>query len=111
VHQTVKWNIEECRRGRGPKLVEAKTYRLSPHTSSDDDRRYRTRAELEEWIKRDPIDRFRKRLFEEGTLAEDEDADLRTQVKREIEEAVKSAESAPDPPVEDALRHVFAEEA
>ena len=62
VHQTAHWSIEECRRGRGPKLIEAKTYRLVPHTSSDDDRRYRTRAELEEWIKRDPIDRFRKRL-------------------------------------------------
>lgn len=110
VHQTVKWSVEECRRGRGPKLIEAKTYRLSPHTSSDDDRRYRTRAELEEWIKRDPIDRFRKRLFEEGTLAEDEDTDLRAKVKRDVDEAVKSAESAPDPPAADALRHVFAEE-
>lgn len=110
VHQTVRWNIEECRRGRGPKLVEAKTYRLSPHTSSDDDRRYRTRAELEEWIKRDPIDRFRKRLIEEGTLTESDDAELRAQIKLEVQDAVKSAESAPDPPPEDALRHVFAEE-
>ncbi|MHB8376205.1 MAG: thiamine pyrophosphate-dependent dehydrogenase E1 component subunit alpha [Dehalococcoidia bacterium] len=111
VHQTTRWSIEECRRGRGPKLVEAKTYRLVPHTSSDDDRRYRTRAELEEWIKRDPIDRFRKRLLEEGTITEDEDAALRAQIKREIEAAVQSAEAAPDPPPEDALRHVFAEDA
>ena len=111
VYQTARWNIEECRRGRGPKLVEAKTYRLVPHTSSDDDRRYRTRAELEEWIKRDPIDRFRKRLLEEGTIAEDEDAALRAQIKRDIEEAVQSAEGAADPRPEDALRHVFAEDA
>ena len=69
-HQTTKWSVEECRRGRGPKLIEAKTYRLSPHTSSDDDRRYRPRTELEEWIKKDPIDRFRKRLFEDGELTE-----------------------------------------
>ena len=41
VHQTVKLAVDECRRGHGPKLVEAKTYRLVPHTSSDDDRRYR----------------------------------------------------------------------
>jgi 2-oxoisovalerate dehydrogenase E1 component alpha subunit len=54
VHQTAQWSIEQCRRGHGPKLIEAKTYRLVPHTSSDDDRRYRTRAELDEWIKRDP---------------------------------------------------------
>ncbi len=110
VHQTSKWNIEECRRGRGPKLIEAKTYRLSPHTSSDDDRRYRTRAELEEWIKKDPIDRFRKRLIEEGDLTEAEDVALRAEVKQEIAGAVKSAEAAPDPAPEDALRHVFFEE-
>jgi 2-oxoisovalerate dehydrogenase E1 component alpha subunit len=107
VHQTAHWSIEECRRGRGPKLVEAKTYRLVPHTSSDDDRRYRPRAELEEWIKRDPIDRFRTRLLEEGTITEDEDRELRTQIKRQTEEAVQSAESAADPAPEDALRHVF----
>jgi 2-oxoisovalerate dehydrogenase E1 component alpha subunit len=110
VHQTAKWSIEECRRGRGPKLIEAKTYRLSPHTSSDDDRRYRTRAELEEWIKRDPIDRFRKRLIEEDALTEDEDADLRAEVKREIAAAVETAERSPDPAPEDALRHVFFEQ-
>ena len=109
VHQTAKWSIEECRRGRGPKLIEAKTYRLSPHTSSDDDRRYRTRAELEEWIKKDPIDRFRKRMMEEEDLTEAEDAELRAAAKREIADAVKSAEAAPDPAPEDALRHVFFE--
>lgn len=107
VHQTTKWSIEECRRGRGPKLVEAKTYRLVPHTSSDDDRRYRTRAELEEWIKRDPIDRFRKRLLEESALTEAEDQEMRAGVKRDIEEAVRAAEAAADPPPEDALRHVY----
>jgi len=107
VHQTAQWSIDECRRGRGPKLIEAKTYRLVPHTSSDDDRRYRTRAELDEWIKRDPIDRFRRRLLEEGTLTEDDDREWRADAKREVAEAVASAEQAPDPAPEDALRHVF----
>ena len=111
VHQTAKWSIEECRRGRGPKLIEAKTYRFSPHTSSDDDRRYRTRAELEEWIKKDPIDRFRKRLVEEGQLTEDEDKELRAAARAEVNAAVERAEHAPDPPPESALRHVFAEDA
>jgi 2-oxoisovalerate dehydrogenase E1 component alpha subunit len=109
VHQTTKWSIEECRRGRGPKLIEAKTYRLSPHTSSDDDRRYRTRAELEEWIKKDPIDRFRKRLIEDGELTEAEDSEMRAAIKREINEAVQAAEAAPDGAPEAALRYVFDE--
>lgn len=111
VHQTTQWSIEECRRGRGPKLIEAKTYRLSPHTSSDDDRRYRTRAELEEWIKKDPIDRFKHRLIEDGLLAEEEDADIRAAVRAEVVEAVGRAEQAPDPAPESALLHVFREPA
>jgi len=109
VHQTVKWSVEECRRERGPKLIEAKTYRLSPHTSSDDDRRYRTRAELDEWIKKDPIDRFRKQLMEDGELIEDEDRELRAAIKREVNDAVAEAERAPDPAPESALRYVFDE--
>ncbi len=109
VYQTATWSIEECRRGRGPILVEAKTYRLSPHTSSDDDRRYRPRTELEEWAKRDPIDRFRKTLIQDGELTEEEDTELRGAIKREIAEAVEAAERAPDPAPESALRHVFFE--
>jgi 2-oxoisovalerate dehydrogenase E1 component alpha subunit len=109
VHQTTRWSVDECRRGHGPKLIEAKTYRFSPHTSSDDDRRYRPRAELEEWIKKDPIDRFRKRLFEEDALTEDEDRELRAQIKRDIEQAVAQAEQAPEAQPEDALRFVYAE--
>jgi 2-oxoisovalerate dehydrogenase E1 component alpha subunit len=110
VHQTTTWSIEECRRGHGPKLIEAKTYRLVPHTSSDDDRRYRTRAELEEWTKKDPIDRFRQRLLEDGNLTPEEDTAVRAEVKREVARAVESAEAAPEPSPESALRYVFAEE-
>lgn len=109
VHQTTKWSIEECRRGRGPKLIEAKTYRLVPHTSSDDDRRYRPRAELDEWLKKDPIDRFRQRLTSEEGLTAEEDQQLRTEARSEVVEAVKRAEAAPEPAVEEAFRHVYYE--
>jgi len=109
VLQIAAWSIEECRRGNGPILVEAKTYRLSPHTSSDDDRRYRPRSELEEWIKKDPIDRFRARLVQDGELTEADDAELRAAAKREIAEAAEAAEKALDPAPESALRYVFFE--
>lgn len=111
VLQTMRWVIEECRRGLGPKLIEAKTYRYAPHTSSDDDRRYRTRAELDEWIKKDPIDRLRARLIDDGVLTPEADAEIRSAAQREIAEAVEAAERAPDPPEEDAFRYVFAEDA
>ena len=110
VYQTTLWSLNECRRGLGPKLIEAKTYRYAPHTSSDDDRRYRPRAELEEWIKKDPIDRLRKRLVEDGSLTDDADRAIRDEAKREIDDAVVAAERAPDPVPEAALRHVFLED-
>jgi 2-oxoisovalerate dehydrogenase E1 component alpha subunit len=109
VHQTARWAIEECRRGGGPKLIEAKTYRFSPHTSSDDDRRYRTRAELEEWVKKDPIDRFRTRLFEERGLTPEEDTEMRAAIKQEIAEAVEAAERAADPSPEDAMKFIYSD--
>ena len=109
VHQTTQWSVEECRRGSGPALIEAKTYRTAPHTSSDDDRRYRPRAEVEEWARDDPIDRFRAWLLAAGTLTEQEDEQLREEARLEIEEATEAAEHALDPAPEDALRHVFHE--
>jgi 2-oxoisovalerate dehydrogenase E1 component alpha subunit len=110
-HQTLSWGIGECRRGRGPVLIEAKTYRFSPHTSSDDDRRYRPREEVEEWARHDPIDRFRTRLKEEHALTDDENRAMKEDVKREIAQAITEAEQAPDPEAnaEAVARHLFAE--
>jgi 2-oxoisovalerate dehydrogenase E1 component alpha subunit len=109
VYHTMSLAIAECRRGDGPKFVEAKTYRFSPHTSSDDDRRYRPREEVEAWAKRDPVDRARKMLMEDGALTEDGDREMRAEIKREIAEAVTSAEQSADPAPESAFRHVFYE--
>jgi 2-oxoisovalerate dehydrogenase E1 component alpha subunit len=108
VYQTTKWAVEEARRGHGPALIECKTYRIVPHSSSDDDRRYRTRKEVEEWAKKDPIERYRTYLMGEGILTEDQDKELRQKAEDEVQEAVRYAEAAPDPPIEDALRHVYA---
>ena len=109
VYQEMRWSIEECRRGGGPKLIEAKTYRLVPHTSSDDDRRYRPRAEVEEWARNDPIDRFRQRLLDVGSLTLEDDERLRVEVRAEVDRAVEVAEASPDPTPESALRHVYFE--
>ena len=108
VYQTTKWAVEEARRGHGPSLIECKTYRIVPHSSSDDDRRYRTRKEVEEWAKKDPIDRFRGYLTTEGILDEARDKELRLRAEDEVQQAVRDAEAAPDPDVSDALRHVYA---
>jgi len=111
VYQTVKWAVDEARRGHGPALIEAKTYRIVPHSSDDDDRRYRSRKELGDWMKKDPIDRFRKYLLEEGVLIELKVTEIEEQVTAEIQAAIAAADAAPDPAPEDALLHVYAEAA
>lgn len=108
VYQTTKWAVDEARRGHGPALIECKTYRIVPHSSSDDDRRYRTRKEVEEWAKKDPIDRFKKYLVGEHILSEEEDERIRQSVDEEVTEAVRYAERAPDPDVSRAMEHVYA---
>jgi 2-oxoisovalerate dehydrogenase E1 component alpha subunit len=110
VYQTTKWAVDEARRGHGPALIECKTYRIVPHSSSDDDRRYRTRKEVEEWAKKDPIDRFKKYLMAEHLLTEEQDEHLRAEVEQEVADAVRYAEQAPDPDVQDALKHVYAQQ-
>jgi 2-oxoisovalerate dehydrogenase E1 component alpha subunit len=109
VYQTTRIAVQECRAGRGPKLIEAKTYRLAPHSSSDDDRRYRTREELEAWMKRDPLDRHRHFLEGQGLLAPGEADEFRARAEAEVKDAVEFAESQPDPEPESVYRNVFAE--
>jgi 2-oxoisovalerate dehydrogenase E1 component alpha subunit len=98
-----------ARRGEGPTLIEARTYRLTPHTSDDDDRIYRSREEVEEWRKRDPIDRFRRYLEEHGVWDAAREAALQQQLHQQVDEAVEQAEHAPTPDRGSLRKHVYAE--
>ncbi|MPZ23665.1 MAG: thiamine pyrophosphate-dependent dehydrogenase E1 component subunit alpha [Dehalococcoidia bacterium] len=111
VYQTTLWAAEECRNGRGPKLLEAKTYRIVPHSSDDDDRRYRTREEVQEWSKKDPIDRAKKYLIEHGAMTEADDEAVRAEAAEAVRDAVDYALGQPYPEPETALLHVYAEDA
>ncbi|HEV7452411.1 MAG TPA: pyruvate dehydrogenase (acetyl-transferring) E1 component subunit alpha [Pseudonocardiaceae bacterium] len=64
-----RWALRECRSGNGPVLIEACTYRMDAHTTSDDPTRYRLTSELEEWKLKDPLERVRVHLVRAG-LAE-----------------------------------------
>ncbi|MGC9443245.1 thiamine pyrophosphate-dependent enzyme, partial [Streptomyces sp. WG5] len=65
-----RWALERARRGEGPALIEAYTYRMGAHTTSDDPSRYRHEAEVREWAEKDPISRLRDHLTGTG-LADD----------------------------------------
>lgn len=100
--------VQRAYNGDGPTLVEAKTYRLVPHSSDDDDRSYRTREEVEEWKQKGPLVRFKAYLLEEGILTERALKDYEERARTMIDEAQRDAEAAPYPAPEDALGEVYA---
>jgi 2-oxoisovalerate dehydrogenase E1 component alpha subunit len=110
VYRVAQAAVARARRGEGPTLIEAKTYRLTPHSSDDDDRIYRSREEVAEWRSVDPIGRFQAYLQAHGILDEALDAQLKARIAREVDEATEEAERAPQAAGEAALRHVFAED-
>src|SRR5919112_891718 len=99
--------FERARRGDGPTLIEAKTYRLTAHSSDDDDRRYREREEIEEWRVKGPIKRFETYLQENGLLDEEKKEEMEAQIKAEVAEASDYAENAPFAEPEEALEGVY----
>ncbi len=110
VYAAAKEAHERARRGEGPTFIEAKTYRLVPHSSDDDDRRYRSREEVEEWTKKDPIPRFQAWLQEQGLLNARTLDELQKRAAEEVDEATEYADQAPPPDPESALEHVYVEE-
>ena len=68
--------VERARAGGGPTLIEGLTYRIEPHTNSDDPTRYRRAREVEHWARRDPIERLEKYLVSEGVLTEQDRAQI-----------------------------------
>lgn len=108
VYKAVKEARERAIRGEGPTLIEALMYRLSPHSTSDNDLAYRTKEEVEENWKKDGIVRFKQYLISCGIWDEEKDADLQAQLALEIKEATDSADNAPFPKPEDTLKHVYA---
>jgi 2-oxoisovalerate dehydrogenase E1 component alpha subunit len=109
VYAATRAAVERARAGEGPTLIEARLYRLTPHTSDDDDRRYRSEAEFAEARQHDPLPRFERALRAAGVLNDGLVDEIQTRVVREVEEAEQFAEASPPPRPEDAARHVYAE--
>ena len=109
VYRTVKEAVERARKGEGPTLIEAVTYRLGPHSSSDDPTRYRTKEELEAWQRRDPIIRFRRYLEKKVLWSESDEKGAQEDTNREIDEAIAYAEKVSRPALETLFTDVYAD--
>lgn len=99
--------IARAREGRGPSLVECKTYRLRGHSKSDRNL-YRTKDEIEAWRTRDPIARLEAELVAHGRLDAARLAAIRDDAQREIDAALEFAKSSPAPDPSDLARDVYA---
>lgn len=101
--------VERARAGEGPTLIEAKTYRIVPHSSDDDDRLYRTKDEVQTWKEeKDPLYRFRTYLFEHGVLTDADVDDIEDDVMAQVDDATDYADEAPFAPPAYALERVYA---
>ncbi len=109
VHAVTRWAMEHARSGAGPVVIEALTYRMGAHTTSDDPTRYRSSADEAYWRDRDPIARLETYLRATGELPEDFEAAVRAEAKemgKVTREAVKSWLPGPTDSIFD---HVYAE--
>jgi pyruvate dehydrogenase E1 component alpha subunit/2-oxoisovalerate dehydrogenase E1 component alpha subunit len=99
--------VERARKGTGPTLVEAVTFRMGGHSSSDDPARYRDPALVGYWEQRDPLTRLRTWLGSTGVLAPGDEEGWTKQLNDEIGAAITAAESLPPPPIESMFRDVY----
>jgi pyruvate dehydrogenase E1 component alpha subunit len=107
VHQAVSRAVARARLGAGPTLIEAETYRLGPHSTSDDPKQYRNEEEVREWQERDPILRLESHLTEKGAWNEDYGREARRKAAREVRNAADNALRHPLPGVESLFEDVY----
>ena len=108
VHRAIAEAAARARAGDGPTLVEVMVQRMTPHSSDDDDRSYRPRAELEALKAQDPVRLQRDKLMDMGLLSEQAETEVQERAAAQVEEAIKFAASAPYPEVSEASYPVYA---
>ena len=107
VYQSVTKAVQRARSGNGPTLVEAKTIRIMPHSSSDDHLRYRSQEELDLENNSDPLPKFQDILVSSGILNEESCQTLIEAVNQEVENAITEADAAPFPDPESAFTGIY----
>ena len=107
VYEVTRAAVERARAGHGPTLVELITFRRKGHAEHDN-QSYVTAAEVEAWEKKDPIDRYVRRIRSEGWATEEELRGIDERIQRELDRAVADSENDPPPVAETALDDVYA---
>ncbi len=109
IYDVVRRACDKARAGGGPTFVEALTYRIGAHSTSDDPTRYRSEAEVDKWRQRDPVERFHRWLIERGLTSDARRVEIEAELDREVIAAIKAVEALPSPPRESIFDDVYAE--
>jgi len=109
VYKAVGEAVERARSGGGPTFIEALTYRIGAHSSSDDPTRYRSQEEVDVWLKRDPLLRLRRHLVHAKLIDDASDAALEQELNQEIAAAIAEVEPLGPPARETLFEDVYAE--
>lgn len=109
VYHAVHEAAERARNGEGTTFIEAVTYRVGAHSTSDDPSMYRTQEEVDAWIARDPVLAIRRHLVATGQLDDAKDKALEDELNEVIAQAIKDAEAFPAPERESLLTDVYAD--
>jgi 2-oxoisovalerate dehydrogenase E1 component alpha subunit len=108
-YDTVRRAVERAYQGEGSTLIETKVYRLTPHSSDDDDRTYRDRAEVEQAKRNDPIKTFEDSLRNRGILTDVLRTDYDLRARDLVDDAQRTAEAMPYPDDDALYRNLYAE--
>ena len=109
IYKAMKDAVEKARAGKGPTLIEAFTYRLCDHSTSDDASRYRPKEELEAWSKKDSVERLEKYMRKKGLLDDVYKEKVLKQSQEIVEKSVTEFEKIQAPDPKDIFKYVFAE--
>jgi 2-oxoisovalerate dehydrogenase E1 component len=110
LYQLLPGVIEKMRAGGGPALIEADVIRMDSHSSSDDQMKYRTEAEMKELRKRDPLMQTERYLLQNGIYTEEQVAKIRAEIQADVDQAAEEADAQPQPAVGHITTHVFSDQ-
>ncbi len=106
-YEAAKEAVERARKKEGPTLLECKTYRYHGHFEGDT-QEYKPKEEVDEWLKKDPIPIFAKKLIDDKVVSESELKAIDKRIEQEIEDAVKFAVESPYPELSETFTDVWA---
>jgi pyruvate dehydrogenase E1 component alpha subunit len=109
VYEATVEAVKRARKGQGPTLIECKTYRHRGHTEGDPGTAYRSKEEIEDWKKKDPIPRFEKKLIKLKIMTRKKMDAIKQAFDTELEEGIRFAEESPYPEHSDVTTDVYAD--